>query len=104
MYEVFPFSKKVYIVGDCVSKILTPAHVSDQIQSLHAITEQPPREDEFIPAVDDEESVCSLAKDMLENYGYRVLLAEHGEESSEILKENHGFIELMISGIPVVLC
>jgi two-component system cell cycle sensor histidine kinase/response regulator CckA len=58
--------------------------------------ETPRRGCELILVVDDEESVRLLAKDMLETYGYKVLLAEDGAKAIEILKENSGSIDLVI--------
>lgn len=51
---------------------------------------------ELILVVDDEESVRSLAKDILESHGYTVMLAEHGEEAIEIYKARGGDIAIVI--------
>ena len=42
--------------------------------------------DELILVVDDEDSVRLMAQDMLEPYGYRVLLAEDGEQALDIVE------------------
>lgn len=51
---------------------------------------------ELILVVDDEESIRSLAKDILEDYGYRVLLAGDGLEAIEVYREYGGQIGLVI--------
>jgi PAS domain S-box-containing protein len=51
---------------------------------------------ELILVVDDEEVVRALAKDALESYGYRVLLAKDGEEAIDIYREKDGGLGLVI--------
>jgi PAS domain S-box-containing protein len=51
---------------------------------------------ELILVVDDEEVVRCLAKDALESYGYRVLLAKDGVEALDAFKEYNGNIGLVI--------
>ncbi|RJP19589.1 MAG: response regulator [Candidatus Abyssobacteria bacterium SURF_5] len=51
---------------------------------------------ELILVVDDEEVVRSLAKDVLESYGYKVLLAQDGVEAVEMFREHDGSIGLVI--------
>jgi DNA-binding response OmpR family regulator/nitrogen-specific signal transduction histidine kinase len=46
--------------------------------------------------VDDETTVRTFAKIALENRGYRVVLAENGEESVEIFRRRHDSIDLVI--------
>ena len=48
-----------------------------------ATTPPPPRGDETILLAEDEESLRRLAKDVLEDLGYTVLLAEDGEQAVE---------------------
>ena len=50
----------------------------------------------MILVVDDEEVIRSLAKDTLEHYGYRVLLAEDGAKAISIYGEHNGGISLVI--------
>jgi len=52
--------------------------------------------DELILVVDDEESIRALAQDMLEDNGYRVLLAENGEEAISLYGGHNGDISLVI--------
>jgi PAS domain S-box-containing protein len=51
---------------------------------------------ETILVVDDEETILSLARDMLETHGYRALLADSGERAIELYKEHNGSIALVI--------
>ncbi|RJP66009.1 MAG: response regulator, partial [Candidatus Abyssobacteria bacterium SURF_17] len=52
--------------------------------------------DELILVVDDEEPIRTLAKDIFESYGYRVLLAENGEEAVETYTHRMDEIALVI--------
>ncbi len=52
--------------------------------------------DQTILVVDDEESIRSLARDILEGEGYRVLLAEDGARALEIYCEHQGEIGLVV--------
>jgi CheY-like chemotaxis protein len=49
-----------------------------------------------ILVVDDEESIRSLARDMLETHGYQTLLADGGEEALEIYRAHGASIDLVI--------
>jgi two-component system cell cycle sensor histidine kinase/response regulator CckA len=51
---------------------------------------------ESILIVDDELSIRSLARDMLESSGYSVLLADNGEKAIEVYKRHNGNIKLVI--------
>ncbi|NQU08235.1 MAG: PAS domain S-box protein, partial [Candidatus Abyssubacteria bacterium] len=51
---------------------------------------------ELILVVDDEEPIRSLAKEILEAYGYRVLLAEDGVGAVNVFKEHMDDINLVI--------
>lgn len=59
-------------------------------------TEAPCGGTELVLVVDDEESIRALARDMLENNGYSVLLAENGEEAIEVYGRHNGDISLVI--------
>jgi PAS domain S-box-containing protein len=58
--------------------------------------EPPLKGNELILVVDDEDSIRALAKDILENYGYRVIVAENGEEAVRIYQELLDQIDLTI--------
>jgi len=51
---------------------------------------------ELILVADDEEPMRRLAREILEAYGYRVLLAEDGVEAVEIIRGQNGEIDLVI--------
>jgi len=57
---------------------------------------------ELILLVDDEVSICEITKAALENYGYRVLVANSGPEAVTICAEKRGDIKLVITdtGMP----
>ena len=52
--------------------------------------------DECILVVDDEEPIRAMARELLESYGYRVLLAENGLEAIDIYAEHKDDIALVI--------
>jgi PAS domain S-box-containing protein len=51
---------------------------------------------EVILVVDDEETLRNLAKDLLEAYGYQVLLAADGPEAIEVYEQHHHDIALVL--------
>lgn len=76
-------------------KIYLPA--SEKPLTKDADDHHPPRGgNELILVVDDEEVVRFLAKDVLESYGYRVLVAKDGLEAIETYRENNGSISMVI--------
>lgn len=52
--------------------------------------------DETILIVDDEEQIRDISRDILERYGYNVLIASDGEEGFNVYKENMEIIDLVI--------
>jgi PAS domain S-box-containing protein len=52
--------------------------------------------EETILLVDDEETVVSVSRDMLEALGYSVLVARSGQEAVGIFEKEHGRIDLVI--------
>ncbi len=76
-------------------KVYLPVNGKQEVNELTRY-EIPERGSELILVVDDEESVRALARDMLESYGYRVLLAENGAKAIEIVKGKNGSIDLVI--------
>jgi PAS domain S-box-containing protein len=76
-------------------KVYIPA--SEEIATLQQFQEEAPQGgNELILVVDDEEPICSLAKEILEDHGYRVLLAADGAEAIAIFREYNGEIGLVI--------
>lgn len=57
------------------------------------------RKIETVLVVDDEELVRILTENFLEQLGYKVMLAESGEEAVEIFKHNSERIQLILSDI-----
>jgi len=76
-------------------KIYLPANGKPTTKDISK-TERPVGGDELILIVDDEESIRSLATDILEGYGYRVLCAEDGEEAIRIYSDRKDEIHLAI--------
>jgi len=51
---------------------------------------------ETILVVDDEDMIWEILIENLQELGYTVILAEHGEDAVEIYRENPGFIDVVI--------
>ncbi len=54
---------------------------------------------ETILLVEDDETVCGLVREILENSGYHVLVALNGEQALQIINEYKGKIHLMLTDI-----
>jgi DNA-binding NtrC family response regulator len=52
--------------------------------------------DRFILVIEDEEQLRQIVKDMLENEGFKVILAANAKEGIEIYKTQYQFIELVL--------
>lgn len=65
--------------------------------SQHSLIIQ--RGTETILVAEDEPSLRALAQDILEDLGYRVLLAENGEEALEKYKSHHKEIDLVLMDV-----
>jgi len=76
-------------------KVYLPASTKPYAEELPD-NEMPPEGNELVLVVDDEASIRSVARDMLETHGYRVLVAEDGEQAVEIYKQHNGNIKLVI--------
>jgi signal transduction histidine kinase len=61
--------------------------------------EHPPSGAETILLVEDEAGVRGLAQRVLEQYGYRVLVAQHGEEALRLLGKHDGPIHLLVTDV-----
>ena len=46
--------------------------------------------------VDDEEVILEVSRDLLQSMGYRVLLAQDGNEALEVFKKNHDIIDIVV--------
>lgn len=83
--------------GSCFL-ILLPAHRSAPEESPEDATRQIPRgRGETILVADDEPSIRQITRQILESYGYRVLLASDGIEAVEIYRQNHGEIAAVLT-------
>ena len=69
---------------------------SDVEMRKESVEEYFPKGNETILIVDDEESVRDLGTDLLSKFGYRVMVAEDGEEAIKIYTENALNIDLII--------
>ncbi len=76
-------------------KVYLPVSDKTEVKGLSDI-ETPSTGNELILVVDDEESIRDVAKDILETYGYRVVLAQNGVEALEVYKERQDEIGLVI--------
>ncbi|GAB4346698.1 MAG: hypothetical protein Kow0099_28180 [Candidatus Abyssubacteria bacterium] len=76
-------------------KIYLPVNGTAETQDLLSL-DTPLKGNELILVVDDEDSIRSLAKDILESHGYSVMLARDGEEAVKIYKEYRDRIHLTI--------
>jgi len=54
---------------------------------------------ETVLVVDDEEAICSVAKDVLELEGYRVLTAPSGQEALALFRTLDGQLDLLVSDV-----
>lgn len=77
----------VYLPADMASKV-------DQSQQV--VLEPVPGGNETILVVDDEISICEVAKDILEGHGYQVLIALDGVEGLDIYSREMAHIDLVI--------
>jgi signal transduction histidine kinase/ActR/RegA family two-component response regulator len=74
-----------------------PAYELSTLESIpDESTELRKSKNELILLVDDEEPMRQLGKELLEEHGYRVLLAEDGEQAVETYKEHRTDISLVI--------
>lgn len=76
-------------------KVYLPANGVPEAKERFA-TRRPRGGNELVLLVDDEEAIRSLARDTLESFGYRVLLAENGKEAIEIYRLYKDTIGLVI--------
>jgi len=77
----------VYLPADMASKV-------DQSQQV--VLEPVPGGNETILVVDDEISICEVAKDILEGHGYQVLIALDGVEGLDIYSREMAHVDLVI--------
>jgi two-component system, cell cycle sensor histidine kinase and response regulator CckA len=106
---IYPVSK---VGRGTTFKIFLPAHVGDaEEQPADHVFEPPPPVDNTpakgqdlagrgrILLVEDEEGVRGIAAQLLASCGYQVMEASDGERALEIIKENQGGFDLLISDV-----
>jgi two-component system, cell cycle sensor histidine kinase and response regulator CckA len=70
-----------------------------QMPAVEAVIEPPPTvrgQNELVMIVDDEESMQELARELLEDHGYKVAIAGNGRDAIEIYARRHAEIALVI--------
>jgi PAS domain S-box-containing protein len=81
-------------------KIYLPrVDVLDESAEIVCETEEAPRGHEMVLLVEDEDVVRNLSKEILETYGYSVLVASNGREGLGVGKEFQGKIDLVITDV-----
>jgi CheY-like chemotaxis protein len=76
-------------------KVYLPASEKPEHEE-RSVTEPPRGGNEMILIVDDEESIRTLAKEILESHGYGVMMAEDGVDAVEIYREHAEIIDAVI--------
>lgn len=76
-----------------------PKTAADIVEVTHAVRGKDLRGVETILLVEDEDFVRDLARDILQHYGYKVLIARGGQEALSLLKEHQGVIHLILTDV-----
>lgn len=76
-------------------KVYLPASEKSEHEE-QSETERPSGGSEMILVVDDEESIRTLIKEILESHGYEVMLTENGADAVAVYKEHRGKIDAVI--------
>jgi CheY-like chemotaxis protein len=83
-----------------VFRILLPRIQATPTQRMRATREDPPgMGTETVLLVEDEHSVRSLARTVLEKHGYRVIAAAQGEEALDHVRRYPGTIHLLVTDV-----
>ncbi|MFH0959842.1 MAG: response regulator [Pseudomonadota bacterium] len=80
-------------------KVYIPATETGQFSKTHAEFCSPTKGTETILIVEDDERVRSLGKEILEQFGYRILTAGNGQEALELYEREKDDISLVILDI-----
>ncbi len=83
-------------------KVYLPALTTPVAEAETELSRLPSGNGEMILLVDDEVSICEITKAALENYGYRVLVANSGPEAVTLYAEKRNDVKLVITdtGMP----
>ncbi|MCX6966243.1 MAG: PAS domain S-box protein [Verrucomicrobia bacterium] len=77
-----------------------PATAESQAPSVFRTQAPTPRgKGELILVVDDEISICKMAKTILTKTGYKILTAAHGKEALELLKQHGSAIKAVLTDL-----
>jgi CheY-like chemotaxis protein len=82
--------------------VYLPALTTPVAEGETELSRLPSGNGEMILLVDDEVSICEITKAALENYGYRVLVANSGPEAVTLYAEKRNEVKLVITdtGMP----
>jgi len=82
--------------------VYLPALTTPVAESETGLSRLPSGNGEMILLVDDEVSICEITKAALENYGYRVLVANSGPEAVTLYAEKRNEVKLVLTdtGMP----
>jgi CheY-like chemotaxis protein len=82
--------------------VYLPALTTPLAEAETELSRLPSGNGEMILLVDDEVSICEITKAALENYGYRVLVANSGPEAVTLYSEKRNEVKLVITdtGMP----
>jgi PAS domain S-box-containing protein len=72
------------------------ANDSNQVESLAVAADRSDGKGQLVLVVDDEVAICNIAKESLEEYNYRVMLASDGIEAIDIYAQHHQSIALIL--------
>jgi nitrogen-specific signal transduction histidine kinase/CheY-like chemotaxis protein len=80
-------------------KIFLPIVEVQQRSNLNAGEESLPAGSETVLLVEDDEAIRCMTKQLLENYGYHVLVAVDGEDAVSIFRDNQESIQLILTDV-----
>jgi len=79
-------------------KIYLPANVSAEEEGTQSRSSDLPRGNgEVVLVVDDEPAVCSITRQTLEAFGYKVLVAHDGTEALAVYASNPGSVDIVLT-------
>ena len=84
--------------GTCF-RVYLPSSTGAHAPCETARYNEPPRGTETILLAEDHEGLRNLAQEMLQNLGYRVIVAADGKESLELFKKNRQQINLIVMDV-----
>ena len=88
--------------GTCF-RVYLPSNTGAHAPCETARYNEPPRGTETILLAEDHEGLRNSAQEMLQNLGYRVIVAADGKESLELFKKNRQQIDLIVMDVVMPL-